>query len=495
MANVATITPGGRRTEEIELAPFNAGQQGQFAPEFGTSVLSFSLGDSQSLISAQKGVRLVGKIRAEYKTLPDARATNPTTSNKKLRCYLSPSAGVHGLIQSITTITGDATVVERVQNYSQLAANIKTLAKSEIDVLCDELQESYAVRKACDIQLNSKKSNNKNVAAYNQVTRSALWFNEVNNLNQQDFSIRLHTGMFMGAEDINLAMHRGMRININLARMADYLFCPEAYDYRGGQVYQSGNAGINSINNVRFWIEDVKLVYELVHINPPLNRSNTGVSDVIPAETLLTNPQTSDMVAYTVFRDEKHAVTSSSNYKSVAPSLPASNLILWSYKTQRREQGTFDPLAADPFNQDRFRFTIAGSRYGFLDQLTEFELLAATMESLAPMGVMSNRLSLDPSLGVYAINLDTYSAGPNMMGTNRPELAMFLKGIQNPTEIGGSVPGRRTAEELYNNALIAIDTYSKPYNTTTLPASMNVFVYGATEVSIANQWGGRSMLM
>lgn len=437
------LTPGGRQAQQVFLSPAN-GDGGSYSANKSIYNLDFVLPDVDAFVSAEYGFRLRGKVQAKYKT-------TPAGGNDFEDVFLSPSCGLHGMVKSVVVTTASNQVLERVQNYPRLATHLIN-ATSSSNALCSQRQLDACVlgHLADPTRVTGKQQNN-----------CLLYYNEVENLDDRRFSFQLETGISKGKQDIGLRMHGGLRLQIELNNNQMFLFSPHASNAMKAE---------QSISNVDFEISDVTLEYTQVFVSPSANMDMAAPGNAMPAASMVRGMAPDGTQVYQSFADSMVTVHDSYNNTSFAPGLPAVNTVLFNFLSAARQQGVSDPQSLDNFDLERGQLMINGERVSYFDQISPIQMKMAAYEALGPWEVVSQGTTIDQRIGLFGLPVDTYTSGPNMNGSNRPQIEFYL------SNIGAN-------HQIYEGSLLTQDTYKDVTAPSVQPAIMHAFFLGTRAVT------------
>ncbi|EGD83256.1 hypothetical protein PTSG_03886 [Salpingoeca rosetta] len=443
MQGTTQLTPGGRQAQQVFLSPAN-GDGGSYSANKSIYQLDFVLPDTDGFVSAEYGFRLRGKIKCSY-------GTGPAGGNSYEDVFLSPSCGLHGMIKSVVVTTGSNQVLERVQNYPRLATHLLN-ATSSSNAICSQRQAEAGM---LGVLADPTKVTGK------QTNDSLIYVNEINNLNERRFCFQLETGISKGQQDLGLRIHGGIRVQLELNNNALFLFAPNA---------STAITAEQSISNVNFEISDVTLEYTLVYMAPPANMDLSAPGNAVPSAALMRGMAPDGTQVYQSFSDSMTSINNSFNSTSFAPGLPAVNTVLFNFLSMGRTQGKTDPQSLDNFSLDRGQFMINGERVSYFDQISPIQLKMAGFEALGPWEIVAASTTIDQRVGIFGLPIDTYTSGPNMNSTNRPQIDFYLSDTS-------------TSTPAYTGAPIATGSYKTAFTTPTEPAIMHVFFLGTRAVT------------
>lgn len=440
------LTPGGRQAQQVFLSPAN-GDGGSYSANKSIYQLDFVLPDVDAFVSADYGFRLRGQIQCSYRP-----GNIPAGGNAFEDVFLSPSCGLHGMIKSVVITTSSNQVLERVQNYPRLATHLLNASTNANGICAHKQTEACMLGVLADVSKVTGK----------QLNNSLIYANEITNMNSRRFNFQLETGISKGQQDLGLRLHGGLRVQIELNNNMLFLFAPNsATDIVAEQ----------SVSNVDFAISDVTLEYTQVFMAPSMNMDMSAPGNALPAASLMRGMDMDGTQVYQSFSDSMVTVQNSFNSASFAPGLPAVNMMLFNFLSTARVNGKSDPQSLDNFQLEKGQVMINGERVSYFDQMSPIQLKLAGYEALGPWEVVSASTTIDQRLGLFGIPVDTYTAGPNMLGSNRPQIEFSLS----PTTL---------TEEAYKGAPISIQSFKKMAGNAPLaPSIMHVFFLGTRAVT------------
>lgn len=462
MGGRSQLTPGGRQAQQIFLSPAN-GDGGNYSADNAIYQISFVLPNVNAFVAADYGLRLRGQISAQYSVAPTGDGGNDLQ-----HVYLSPLSGLHGMIKSVVITDSNNNTLERVQNYDRLATHLVNSTSSEGSIESHKLTEAFVVGSLSDSTEIADAGQDETIQ------KSTLMYrNRADFVNQQRFSFQLETGVSKGKQDISLAANGGLTVTIELNPKLKYLFAPASRDAAEAE---------RSISNVSFSIVNPTLEYTQVFINPALNTDMAAPGNALPPSSMLRGVAPSGISVYQSFADSMVTLQNSFNHLSFATGLPAVKSLFYNFLSTSRDLGRTDPGALDNFDLDGGQISINGERVSFFDRMSPVQMKRANYDAFGPWSAVSDQCTIDQRFGLYGAPLDTLSAGPNLAGSNRPEIS-FISSQQDSDNAA------------YTGSPISANAYGRQLrDSIEFPALMHAFFLGTRSVQTAPPIGGSAVL-